>query len=226
VRLNPGASEWRFHLAARGGETPKAPPAEYVASLFDSYAERFDEHLVGELGYRGPEQLLAAVTAAAPDRKLDIMDLGCGTGLCGAMFRPLAKTLMGCDLSPQMVKAAKNRGCYDEVLVGDIRAALADRKAQFDLILAADVFIYVGDLAEVFPLAYVALRAGGLFAFTVEAHDGSGYVLRPTRRYAHNLEYLRGLATANGFVEQSAETVVLRTDRGAEVRGWVVVLRK
>ncbi len=235
VRRKPESAEWQFHLAASGGlDGPLIAPAEYVASLFDAYAVRFDEHLRGSLHYRSPEHILSAVLAAAPDRRFDILDLGCGTGLCGDLFRPVANRLVGIDLSSEMIRAATDRGIYHDLQVHDIVGFLRNRIAEFDLILAADVFVYVGDLNETFLLTSAALRPNGLFAFSVEAADenphGStpvnGYHLNPSRRYSHTLGYVRQLASQHGFAERCAELATLRTQAGSEVRGWIVVLER
>lgn len=227
VELNPHQSEWRFHLAARGeDQIPTSAPAEYVRGLFDAYAERFDEHLVNSLHYRTPEHLLSAITTLAPERKFDMLDLGCGTGLCGNLLHSQAKRLVGVDLSPQMLKMAAKRGIYHELHVADIVSYLRGRQVEFDLIVSADVFVYIGDLAEVFALTTAALRPGGLFAFSVEAHDHEGYVLNEARRYAHSLPYLRALASEHGLIERSVDPVVLRVDYGATVVGTIVVLER
>ncbi len=235
IRLKPESAEWQFHLAASNGHAgPSIAPAEYVASLFDAYAARFDEHLRGSLHYQIPELILNAVHAAAPDRRFDILDLGCGTGLCGALFRPVANRLFGIDLSPEMIRAASSRGIYSELRVSDIVNSLASCTAEFDLILAADVFIYVGDLRETFRLTSVALRPDGLFAFSVEAAEESphgntsvdGYHLNPSRRFSHTLGYVRQLAAQHGLAEVSAELATLRTQAGSDVLGWIVVLTR
>ncbi len=226
LRLKPDAAGIFFDLAASaGGPPPTRAPAEYVASLFDRYAANFDAHLVDRLRYRTPDHLLRAVEAAGLSSDLDVLDLGCGTGLCGQIFRHRARTLTGVDLSAQMVEAARQRGIYDHLAVGEISETLRGRPASFDLILAADVFVYVGDLSGIFADAQRALRPGGLFAFSVEAHDGDGYVLRPTRRYAHSLGQIEDLASKNALLKLRADRAVLRTDDEKDVEGWVLVLK-
>lgn len=233
VHRKPESAEWQYHLAAsKGLDGPSIAPPGYVASLFDAYAARFDEHLRGSLQYRAPELILSAVLAAAPDRRFDILDLGCGTGLCGECFRPVANRLAGIDLSAEMIRAATERGVYHELQVCNIAGFLQNRVAEFDLVIAADVFIYIGDLAETFLLTSSALRHNGIFAFSLEAAEEAphgrtlvgGYHLNPSRRYSHTLGYMRQLASQQGFSERSAELAALRTQAGREVRGWIVVL--
>ncbi len=234
VRRKP-ETNMRFHLAATKGLTaPPIAPPEYVASLFDAYAARFDEHLCGTLKYRTPESIYAAVGAFTADTRMEILDLGCGTGLCGKLFRPIASRLTGIDLSPEMIREAVARQIYDETHVTDITQFLQHCVEQYDVILAADVFIYIGDLRQTFQLVFTALRDAGLFAFSAEAaletdvdvEQNRGYRLSSNRRYTHTEPYLRQLANETGFVECSFQQATLRMQAGAEVLGWIVVLQK
>jgi predicted TPR repeat methyltransferase len=241
LTLDPTAARFHQALAALVNVFPptQVPPQE-VADLFDRYADRFDRHLVGELGYRVPELIADAVKAAVAANRgssagdswdssgpsLDVLDLGCGTGLCGPLLRPLARTLAGVDLSAAMVDKARERGVYDRVDVGDLVAALTRSPAAWDVLAAADVLLYLGDLAPTFEAAAAALRPGGLLAFTVEAGGGERYTLnQQTRRYTHSEAYLRKLATIYGFDVQTFATTALRMDRGKPVAGFLVVLR-
>ena len=205
---------------------PARSPAPGITKLFDGYAGRFDEHLQRKLGYRVPEMLARAIADTRPSNPLDVLDLGCGTGLCGAALRPLARTLRGVDLSPAMVEKARSRGVYDDVVLGDMLAPLRERAGAFDLIVATDVLIYVGDLAPVFDAAVGALRPGGMLAFSVEAGAGDRYYLQPkTRRYAHAQPYLKHLADIYGFATERFETIPVRVEGGKPLPGYLVVLR-
>jgi predicted TPR repeat methyltransferase len=227
LRLKPEAEEWRFELANLRGETPERAPDAYVRALFDEYALKFEGHLVGELKYSVPWDLKEAVVRLRPGAKeLDILDLGCGTGLCGELFRGMAREMTGVDISLKMVEVARGRkaegrACYDAVWHGHITEALARFEGAMDVILAADVFIYVGGLEEVMPAAARALRAGGLFAFSLERHDGEGFVLR--HRFAHSMSYVERVAREAGLTVRVKEACHLRNDVGA---GWLVVLEK
>ncbi|HEX8915501.1 MAG TPA: methyltransferase, partial [Humisphaera sp.] len=209
---------------------PARPAAAGVASLFDRYADDFDKHLRESLDYRAPELVVAAATAALPAGQgptLDVLDLGCGTGLCAPLLRPIARSLLGVDLSPAMVAKARGRNLYDRVDVGDLVDVLARHPASFDLLVAADVFVYLGDLAPTFEAAAAALRPGGLLAFTVEAGTGDRYQMdRRSRRYQHAEPYLRHLAAIFGLGVRSLEPGTLRTDAGRPVAGLVAVLNK
>jgi predicted TPR repeat methyltransferase len=227
VRLRPEVTEWQFHLAAcEGSESPVAAPAEYVASLFDAYAARFDEHLVSRLGYRTPQHLGNAVQQLTNRHFKRALDLGCGTGLCGEVFKSIVECLIGVDLSSQMVSAARQRGIYHDLKVSDIGTFLANEVVGSDLVLAADVFIYIGDLGDTFSRVSKILRNDGVFAFSVEANSSDTWKLGSTRRYSHGLPYLQQLAKTHNFTEKSVNSVVLRTDAGKEVSGWIIVLEK
>jgi predicted TPR repeat methyltransferase len=215
-----------LHSALTGEGRPATTPRAMVTALFDRYAPFFDDHLSQGVDYRGPQLLRAAVPGGPGAHRPDVLDLGCGTGLCGLAFRDLAGTLTGVDLSANMLARARARGTYDRLVHGELVEVLRAARAAYDLILAADVFIYVGDLAPVFPAVSGALRAGGRFAFVVEADDGTDYVLRPTRRYAHPPEYIRALARSCGLAERSSSRAFLRKQGDQPIEGDVYVLQQ
>ena len=227
IELKPDAPEWRHVLAALSGDNSSSTtPAGHVRKLFDPYADTFDDHLTGQLHYRVPEQLLEAILSVAPGRQFDILDLGCGTGLCGVAFHSISKSMTGVDLSPAMIAKADARGIYDRLITADLEGAMRASENSFDLILAADVFIYVGDLREVFAAASRTLRSGGLFAFSLERHDGEGFILHAKVRFAHSLSYIRELARAHQFSELHAREITVRKSGADDVAGHVVVLQK
>lgn len=231
LRRDPAHAHARFLLAGLTGEQPAAgvetPPSELIAELFDTYAASFDEHLAEGLQYGVPKSLAALVgdLGAPRDASWRVLDLGCGTGLVGVELRTFARTLIGCDLSPRMIARARQRGIYDELYCEDLGATLA-RGSDADLIVAADVFIYVGVLDATIAACAAALRPGGLLAFSVERSSGDDVVLQPTLRYAHGDAYVRGLATKHGFVIERAEPSILRIDNAQPVHGVLYVLRR
>ena len=212
--------------AAETGTSPPERTADaYVAALFDVYAPSFDDSLRGFLAYRAPERLLEAVRAAlGPRRDLDVLDLGCGTGLAGPLLRPFARRLEGIDLSTGMLARARERGVYDALRAGEITAELSVSPVRHDLIVAVDVLVYFGALEVLFAHVARRLAPGGLFAFTVEKGDEPGYRLLPSARYAHHLDYLRECARAAGLRPVVEREATLRKQAGQPVIGHVVVL--
>jgi predicted TPR repeat methyltransferase len=154
------------------------------------------------------------------------LDLGCGTGLVGLRLRPLARTLTGIDISPKMVEAARQRQIYDHLVCGELIEVLRAQAGTFDLAVAADVFVYVGDLTAVFQELRRVLRAEGIFAFSVEASAEQDLVLRPTRRYAHSKNYLEKLARDHDFAVEAIEPQVIRQQNGVDVAGYLALLRR
>lgn len=216
-----------YQLAALGAQdAPAAPPPQYVAALFDQYADDFDHHLQDVLEYRVPQLLMLALQAHLGAAPLDAVDLGCGTGLCGPLLRPHARTLAGVDLSPRMLERARRRGVYDELACCDIVEYLQGGPGARGLVVAADVFVYLGDLQPVFRAARRALQSGGLFAFSVERQDTGDYALQPSGRYAHSEDYLRALAQAHRYSVHSLARATLRQDEGRDIPGLVAVLAK
>lgn len=216
----------RYYLAASQGETIAAPPRFFVESLFDEYSADFDEHLVDKLGYRGHERLLNPLLASGR-RWPRVLDLGCGTGLCGALVAPQADAVDGVDLSAAMLEQARKRGVYRHLVHDDLKGFLAAHQEPADLIIAADVFIYVGALDEVFPQVRRLLTADGSFAFTLErAESGDGFHLLPTLRYAHSEAYVRRLAAEHGFVVRDIVTAGLRADQAETLQALYVYLQR
>lgn len=216
--------EVEFLLAAADGSPPPpVPPASYIATLFDAYAPRFERHLTRRLKYRAPQLLADALLPLLPAGSHAMADLGCGTGLMGALLRPHASRLDGVDVSVNMLERARARNIYDTLHVGDLTEFLQARAATYDALVAADVFVYIGDLRPAFDAARLALRSGGLLAFTVEALDEGDYVLQPTRRYAHSRRYVESLAGAHGLAPRGITRRMLRLNGDVEVQGYVGV---
>lgn len=228
--LDPSHAGAAFLADALRGRTPRTPPRERLAALFDQFADTFDVTLVEHLAYQGPELLWSAVQRVfAKDgrraTRLRVLDAGCGTGLAARLLRPAASRLVGIDLSARMLAKARERGGYDCLLPGDLVEHLRAIPAGYDLIFAADVFIYVGDLGLVIAAARRALRPGGLLAFSVERCDGASYCLSRALRYAHSIRYVRGLARANRLAIRETRTATLRYERGLPVSAGIIVLQ-
>jgi len=212
------------------GATPqpeRLPPA-YVRTLFDQYAPRFEASLIGRLAYRAPFQLRAALDAVAPAAAPEgrVLDLGCGTGLAGEAMRGRAAWLEGVDLSPAMVERARRKGIYDRLEVGEAVAALGDARDRFDIVVAADVVVYLGNLIPLFEAVRRALAPDGRFALSAQRTAGDGFVLGGDHRYSHSPAYLKAAAEASGLAVERLEEAVCRTEANADVPGLIVVLRE
>lgn len=204
----------------------EAMPAAFIETLFDQYAPRFEASLVDQLGYCGPDLLAQAL----PAQLGRVLDLGCGTGLMGQAVAGRAIWLEGWDISAGMLERARGKGLYHHLEKRDL-ARLQTGAAQWDTILAADVFIYLGALERIVAWVAQALAPGGLFAFTAEAGPETcdltgaarGVTLLPSRRYAHSRRYLTDLLSQAGFAEVRITPAILRQDRGAPVAAHVVL---
>ena len=222
----------RLQLARLGaGDGTPAMTATYVRRLFDQQAASFDEMLVERLDYRGPEILREAVRdiAGLTSRIGSMLDLGCGTGLGGAAFRPHVDWLVGVDLSPAMIAKAREKGLYDRLAADDLLRFLGEEgvaHALYHLVLAADVFVYVNDLAPVTTAAARVLAPAGFLAFTIETHAGDGVVLQPTLRYAHGQAHVRAAIADAGLELLRLSHASTRTEKRAAVVGLVAVASK
>lgn len=206
-------------------DDPASMPVAFVETLFDQYAQTFEASLVGKLGYCAPDLLSQAIAAAHPARVACAVDLGCGTGLMGERLRPMCDRLEGYDLSAGMLKRARAKRIYDLTEQADLTGLRFD-SPRADLVVAADVFIYVGALETAFANVRSMLLPGGLFAFTVEALEGDAAVaLLETRRFAHTRAYVEAVLADAGFRLLSLTTAAIRKDRETPVEGMIVVAR-
>ena len=222
----------RHLLAAYSGENiPARASNSYVRQAFDSFSKSFDEVLT-RLNYKAPE-LVAARTIqvlSGSGSQYNILDIGCGTGLCGPLLKPLARSLTGVDLSPGMLEKARKRDVYDVLEEGELTAYMQANPGKFDVVTCVDTFVYFGDLSPAFLASNEALSPGGWLFFTVEQHvqddHSSGYWLRPHGRYSHTREHLENLLTTAGLTVESAEDVVLRNEGGKPVSGLLFSAQK
>lgn len=216
--VSPGAAQ----------AAPTAPP-EYVQGLFDAYAEDFDKHVVGVLAYRAPEVLADEIFRIAPGRWFrSVLDLGCGTGLAGLALKSCSDERVGVDLSGQMLRKAEATHCYARLVRQDIAGFLQATETRHDLVVAADVFIYIGELAPAFAGVQRVIEPGGLFCFSLEvlpANAGPDFELQSSLRYAHSESYARRLAAAHGFEVLSMQRAPLRQDQRKAIEGLFFYLR-
>jgi len=224
--LEPNEPEAMHMLSAMGeGDAPNRASDGYVATLFDRFAPDFDKQLTGELDYQVPKILAATIRNQFPTAKnsLDILDLGCGTGLGGVAFKKLAKRIDGVDLSGEMLKRARKRRIYKTLKKADIITYMERARRQYDVVLGADVFVYFGALEDPFNGFSKVLKPGGYVVFSLEARKGVGFKLTPSGRYAHGRRYVRDTAERAGLVEQAVNRETLRLEYGEPVHGdvWV-----
>ncbi|KAA6204802.1 MAG: methyltransferase domain-containing protein [Candidatus Tokpelaia sp.] len=231
-------------LAAMGlGAVPKTAPPAYIGALFDQYADVFDMILVDSLGYNVPNLLCERISAHYPGRYFkNLLDLGCGTGLVGEAFIALADKKTGVDLSQNMVEIAHEREIYHRLFTGDISRFLREksRQQQWDLIIAADVLPYIGDLHEFFSLVSRALAKNGVFAFSsenmekIKPHAGQqgavnkaeDFTIGPHQRFAHNPAYIDRIIDKAGLKTKYYSDIIVRQEQGEPVSGQIFLTEK
>jgi len=218
------AAVFSHHVAAATGQVTDRAPSNWVRATFDNFAPTFDSHLDG-LRYEVPAQLVGLLSPRA-GTLLDILDLGCGTGRCGLSLARQKRYLVGVDLSEKMLVQARLRGIYDELHLSEVHTWLRGvRPARFDLVIAADVLIYIGALEELFGEVARVLRVGGWFAFSIEEWVGSDYTLLHTGRYAQSQAYI-GRLTESAFSTAVDQAAVIRMESGVPILGRLYVLQK
>jgi predicted TPR repeat methyltransferase len=232
LERDPGNPVATHMLAACSGErVPGRASDGYVKGIFDGMASDFDRHLM-QLGYCAPEVVRVAVERQLPEclASLNVLDAGCGTGLCARFLRAYAQRLTGVDLSVGMLRRASQTELYDELIEAEVTAFLQNHLTSYDLIVSADTLCYFGELETVLTAAAYALRPNGLFVFTVERltnnDDVTNYCLAPHGRYSHTEKYVRSALRDAHFLEMKIEEVVLRSEAGSPVVGLVVTGKK
>ena len=235
--LNPQNDTARHMIISLSGEQSNQAPQTYVADLFNQYAEYYNEHVKEILHYQAPALLRSAIgrTLSTHAKACRILDLGCGTGLCGIYFRDMALELIGVDLSPNMIAQAERLNGYESLIVSDINEYLTQPNLKpFDLIIAADVLVYTGSLDTLFQNVSVCLTNKGRFAFTLEdldhcmnpENEQALFYLQPTGRYAHASAYVHSLAQMHQLEIQVEEKIIPRIHKGSPVQGALYVLVK
>jgi predicted TPR repeat methyltransferase len=211
---------------AQSSRTRPRSDARYVRHLFDQFSVDYDSRMLEQLSYCAPSILrqLGALLGIGPHRHYAILDLGCGTGLAGLAFKDIAGELYGVDLSPAMIERARDRQIYDGLEVGDVESTLAQPSRGYDLIIAADTLVYLGDLTSVFAGVANILLPGGMFLFTVEASQSAGFELGPKRRWRHSEAYLRAAAAAANLDVAGFILCQPRKEAGRPVEGYAVAL--
>ena len=226
ARLFPDNPSFQHLLKANSGETTAGVDENYIKDVFDAYSTDFEDHLVNTLGYQAHQQLHELYTQHFTKSNLRIMDLGCGTGLCGALFRPLAQYIIGIDLSQGMLEEAKKKNIYDNLILSELVSALSNEYQTQDLLIAADVLIYVGALESLFGAAKHALKDHSHLLFSVESMKGHGLKLDSSGRYKHSKSYIEDLCEEHHFKITAAEEVVIRTESQRPVYGINFLLEK
>ena len=228
ARLQPQNESIRYTIQALSqNKRLLAAPTDYVKSLFDSYAGHYEQHLLSALDYQLPLHIKRILERFHPlPAAWNILDLGCGTGLCGVILKPFAKTLVGVDLSEKMLEVALSKKIYDQLACEDVSLFLMNKKATYDVIVAGDVLVYIGDLAPLFHHIHSALRERGLFIFNTEISDNEDYRMTQSGRFAHQKNHLEKLAKENHFAVRHYEKTITRLQNNMPVYGHLYVLAK
>lgn len=215
-----------FH-AATSGTLPDVVESDYIRRLFDDFADRFERTLVGKLGYAIPSSLIAFLRARDADVGRTVLDLGCGTGLMAEQLARVDRCIDGVDLSERMLEQARAKGLYRALHAAELAAFLQGATGHWELIVAADVFIYVASLRPIFSHVFERLAPGGRFAFSIERSAGESTELVPASgRYRHAPAQVVAQLTAAGFVDVVGEDAVLRLESGRPVAGELLLARR
>jgi len=226
LAIKPDYAVPQHMLNALTGLTSKTPPKEYVKNLFDDFAEKFDDSLVKKLEYRLPFLMKELIFKLDSTRNKfnKVIDLGCGTGLSGTGLRDVSNNLTGIDISENMVAKARELEVYDHLIVGDIIDIMSTSTEKYDLFIALDVFVYLGELTTIFKTVRDCCNKNAFFIFSVESQMGDGYSLLKTGRYSHSEEYILKTAS-DGFKLIESQEVSLRKEMDGWIDGKIFILQ-
>jgi predicted TPR repeat methyltransferase len=220
-----------MYASCSGEGVPERAPDDYVETTFDGFADSFETLLNENLHYQAP-QLCAALLARhlpAPARQYVVLDAGCGTGLCGPLVAPWARTLSGVDLSRGMLDRALTKGVYTDLFKAELTEFLRESAGQWEVLVSADTLCYFGDLQHLMSAAAGSMRPGGTLVFSVEqlADDaGPPFRIEPHGRYAHTRRHVEQVLAQAGFEVLEVSPGVLRHEGGKPVDGWLVGARR
>jgi len=200
----------------------------YTTSIFDDFAGTFDKTLE-KIGYNMPKKLAQAVDSIDGRADLDILDAGCGTGLCGIHLRARARHLIGVDLSVNMLAKAREKELYDDLVKVDLISFMENSPTKFDLVVSADVLVYIGDINPLAQAAYLTLRPRGICVVSIESledHVGKSFLLAPSGRYQHTASYIRETFKTAGFTVYPLQKTTVRLEHGAPLTAWILLAQK
>ena len=225
IDLKPDYDEAKHLLASLTGKTTTKAPRAYVEQLFDQYAKNFEDSLVNKLDYKTPKKIVEIIHRNTTDNFLgSVLDLGCGTGLVGVELKKLCLKLVGIDLSEGMLKISKGKNIYDNLIKDDIVNYLSNSDLNYNYYISADVFIYVGDLDEIFKLIKNKNKPEGKIVFTTEHNEKDGFFLEKSGRYSHSKSYIENLCTKYDYVLKDFEKFELRKSKNSIITGGLYLL--
>jgi predicted TPR repeat methyltransferase len=226
--LDPSLSIPQYLAAALSGEPCAEAPPEYVKNLFDQYAYHYDSHLQHSLNYQLPQQIRTLLQALpeTPSKPWRVLDLGCGTGLLGQLLQDGESDWVGVDISPKMLAQARAKNCYQQLIEGDLREVLTALTDSFDIIMASDVFSYLGDLTRTLEACYLRLKPKGILILSIETHSHPGYSLQPTGRFAYSLELLATYCEQLHFQSCYSAPHTIRTQASKPVTAQLLVWQR
>ena len=225
IEIKPDYPEVKHLLAALTGHTTNSSPREFVENLFNNYARSFEHSLLNKLEYNTPNLITEFIVAKNPNIQLgSVLDLGCGTGLIGDKIKKYCSNLEGIDLSKSMLEKASAKNIYDKLEHKDIVEYLSTEDLDFNYFISADVFVYIGNLSEIFRLIKSRNKSKGKFIFSTEHTDRDGFFLEKSGRYSHSKKYIESLCEEFNYKLTHFETTDLRKDKDKFIIGGLYFL--
>ena len=224
ISLNPNNDEAKHFLASMDNKAPKTASKKYVENLFDDFSENFEEVLIEDLKYDAPKKLINIIRSHNQNPLGAVLDLGCGTGILGEKIKPFCDQLVGVDLSSNMLLKAKKKNIYNELVHQDITEFLSSKPLQYNYYIFTDVFIYIGELRDIFSIIKERSEMGGILVFTTEDTKKDDYFLEKTGRFSHSKEYIKSLSQEFSYQIIHSEIQNLRLENEKFISGGFYLL--
>lgn len=225
IELKPNYSEAKHIFSALTGKTTNSAPREYIENLFNNYAINFDHSLIDKLDYKAPKRIAEIIVDKNPNIKLgSVLDMGCGTGLLGEEIRKYCSNLEGIDLSKAMLEKARAKNKYDKLKHIDIVKYLSTENLNFNYFISTDVFVYLGELSEIFQLIKSRNKSKSKFIFSTEHTNKDGFVLEKSGKYVHSKKYIESLCEEFGYKLSYFEKINLRKHKDNFIIGGLYFL--
>ncbi|VEH37077.1 protein with TPR motifs (protein-protein interaction motif) [Legionella sainthelensi] len=225
LEINPKDTISAHMLHAINGDTQAQTTPEYAHNLFNNYALYYDQHMKGTLHYSIPQHIARIVHQLELPINIHTLDLGCGTGLTGIVLREVSKYLVGVDIAAKMLAQAKEKQIYDNLFEAEINQFLLQNKNSYDLIVAADVLPYFGELESLFHSIHLHLRRPGYFIFTAEISTSTPWHLETSARFSHHPDYISQLAQQHDFQLLKLEKIPARKQNNQLLEVMLYVLK-
>ena len=120
-----------------------------------------------EWNYQAPQNAAKLFNKYAPNKDINILDAGCGSGLVGVELQKYGYTkITGVDFSNEMLNLIPNK-IYNHLELIDLNKKLKYKESIFDAVICVGTFTYGHVKANALNELIRILKKNGLICFTI-----------------------------------------------------------